>query len=49
MGQNTRNLFFDTMVSMPETGCAYMYNELDSPSHKHVDFYEITLVTYGAL
>lgn len=48
MRKKLRNLYFDNMVSMPETGCAYIYNDLDSLDHRHVDFYELTLVTRGS-
>ena len=30
-----------------ESVCAFLYNPMDSPPHKHTDFYEFTLVTYG--
>lgn len=48
MNQKKYSFFFDSLVSVPETGCAYLFNDLDSPLHKHEDFYEVTLVTCGS-
>lgn len=48
MANAKKKLYFDNFVSVPETGCAYVFSDIDSPTHKHTDFYEMTLVTYGS-
>ncbi len=43
-----RRSFFHYQRSIPGTDCAYLYSSISAPMHRHEDFYEFSLVTYGS-
>lgn len=45
---NLRHNFFHYQRSIPGTDCAYLYSSISAPMHRHEDFYEFSLVTYGS-
>ncbi len=40
--------YFHFQRSIPGTDCAYLYSSVSAPMHRHEDFYEFSLVTYGS-
>lgn len=43
-----RSNYFHYQRSIPGTDCAYLYSSISAPMHRHEDFYEFSLVTYGS-
>ncbi len=43
-----RHSYFHFQRSIPGTDCAYLYSSISAPMHRHEDFYEFSLVTYGS-
>ena len=46
--EKLRTNYFHYQRSIPGTDCAYLYSSISAPMHKHEDFYEFSLVTYGS-
>ncbi len=40
--------FFHYQRSIPGTDCAYLHSSISAPMHRHEDFYEFSLITYGS-
>lgn len=46
--EKIRASYFHYQRSIPGTDCAYLYSSISAPMHRHEDFYEFSLVTYGS-
>lgn len=46
--EKIRTNYFHYQRSIPGTDCAYLYSSISAPMHRHEDFYEFSLVTYGS-
>ena len=46
--EKLRTNYFHYQRSIPGTDCAYLYSSISAPMHRHEDFYEFSLVTYGS-
>ena len=46
--EKIRTSYFHYQRSIPGTDCAYLYSSISAPMHRHEDFYEFSLVTYGS-
>jgi AraC-like DNA-binding protein len=46
--EKMRQNYFHYQRSIPGTDCAYLYSSISAPMHRHMDFYEFSLVTYGS-
>ncbi len=40
--------YFHYQRSIPGTDCAYLHSSISAPMHRHEDFYEFSLITYGS-
>ncbi len=40
--------YFHYQRSIPGTDCAYLHSSVSAPMHRHEDFYEFSLITYGS-